>query len=82
MLVITAKMPRPVDDVFARSSTAVIDPDVVLGNSRVRSRKMLSWSSGLRSTRLAMKRASSASGRSDSSRLYATMPERPVTFSE
>jgi hypothetical protein len=69
MLVTSAKIPMLVDDCSTRCSAFVIRPSSVSGKSCWRSRKMLSWRSGLWRIWLAMKRPSSASGKSDSSRL-------------
>ena len=69
MLVTSATTPTPVEEPRTRSSARVRVTSVMFGNSPRRSSRTLRSSSGLSSTRPAMNSASSASGKTDSSRL-------------
>src|SRR3954462_754068 len=79
--VTSATTPIPVEEAFTLLSAVVIVPSAALGKGRCSSLKRLASSTPLCNTRLGIKSASNASGKSESSRLYGTMPDRPVRLS-
>jgi hypothetical protein len=81
MLATSAITPKLVEFSRTRESVSAIVVSVASGNSSRRSASTLSSMSGDWSTLPATNRATRASGNSESRRLYATMPDRPVTLS-
>jgi hypothetical protein len=77
----SANSPKLVEEPRIRSSAPAIVDFAVVGNRVCRSASTRCSSRSLSSTWPATKSPSRASGRIDSSRLYATMAERPVRLS-
>ena len=77
----TATMPVVVEDSWSRRIASLSVLSAAEGKSCSRSIRTEAWISSERRMRPAMNRATSATGKIDSRRLYATIEARPVRLS-